>query len=47
MVFYALVLQLYLKNGRILFFPFWVKNPEEKRDICGCKLQRELFEQRY
>ena len=23
---------------------FWVEKPEEKRDICGCKLQGESFE---
>ena len=39
MVFYTLVLQFYLKMGKRKkkMIPFWVREPEEKRDICRWK----------
>ena len=39
MVFYILVLQFYLKMGKRKkkMIPFWVREPEEERDICRWK----------
>ena len=46
MVFRALVLQLYVKNGKKKKEDgsFLIKKTGGKRDICGCKLQGESFE---
>ena len=46
MVFYALVLQFYLKNGQKKKEDdtFLSKKTVEKVDFCRCKLQRESFE---